>query len=162
MRHITLFFCDINNTFLGSKKNNEEDIKKFIINLKNIKDKNKSQDLFFIFASEETPEEIKKIESYFSSFIIDSSLEIIKNIGKDDLKTMNIIYIIKEMHYKYYIDEVYFADDCDIYHEILKELLLTNNIDIKINSIITKYGGMVELNESLENFLKLVKVKNII
>lgn len=154
MKHITLFFCDIMNTFLGNKANSELDVENFVTNLKHIKEKNKSKILLFAFVSEEIPEEIEKLENYFSSFIDDPSIKLIANSKDCKLKTTKITDIIKNICQKYVIDEVYFADDCEIYHQLIEIFLSNFSIDVKINYILTKHGGITEINNILENKLK--------
>lgn len=145
MKHITLFFCDITDTFEGKLKNEEIDFINFIDNLKKIKEKHNSDKIIFMFISSEDKKYIKLKQIELSKYL--NSSDIIIKDNNDSNKLTPISSEIKLVKKTNILDKVYYADDCKFFHDFIEELIG----DVEFESLIPTNGGLKELNEIIES-----------
>lgn len=155
---VTLFFCDIVGTFDSGKLfliNNLE-IKKFVDNLNNIIQYNKTDKIIFSFVTTENLETLHIIEEQFKPFLNDN-ICVNNHIYYDDIhnvdKPYDIIMRIKSLELLYDIEDIYYADDTKFYHDILNDLKDCYNIKYKITSIIPGDNGLHDVNIFIENLV---------
>lgn len=160
MKKITLFFCDIYGTFTegSSLCTNIGSIKKFVHNLDNIRKAKGSDKVIFSFITTEDLETVLSMEKILSESITEEDISIGLHFCNDANhpninKPFEIINYINYLRNYYIIDQVYYADDCELYHSILDDLKLYYKVDCCINSIIPKNNGLIDVNHDLENIL---------
>lgn len=153
MKKVTLFFCDIVGTFDGNQilKIEEEEIQRFVKNLRKIIKQNKTDGLIFSFVTTERKDLVRIMEQKIKPYLKDSDIYIgrhIYNKGKGNVaKPSAILLSIESLKEQYDVDsKVYYADDCELYHYILEEL----NTSYDITSIIPSSCGLVDVNNILE------------
>lgn len=163
-----LFFCDIYNTYFYRNENHKEELKKFINNLKEIKNKFEIEKLYFSFITSDTfeylneavedikyhlPEDIILSKQYFINGYVENDIKYYLNyeskssvikteIGKDD----NII--------------CFYADDSEYNHygletkdNVISIILSSNKLDNNKNYY-SLNKGLIGVNECLD------KIKN--
>lgn len=172
---VLCFFCDIQETIVGENPNQSIDYQNFSDILDNLKCVFGVDYVIFSLISSDSMESVFKekdiLEPYFSSGII-MGKQFFGNgyidgdtiyYCKGNLKSIRIATYIKELSQRYLIEDVFYADDCQLYHEVLGLLTKKNASYPKIHSIIPKTNsGLIEVNELLENSIgecSLSKVK---
>ena len=156
MKKITLFFCDVYGTFISSEisKVNTNLINKFVSNLDSIRICNGSDEVFFSFITLDNPEIVLSIEHQLNDAIVTKNINIGSHFCGDINKPLEIINYINYLKEHYIINQIYYADDCEFYHSVLKELFIYFNSNDCINSIVPTVGGLSEINSILEGILK--------
>lgn len=171
MNKAVIFFCDITGTINGNIENSIEDYKHFVSLLTTIREENETENMIFSLVSTDNPEIIQKEISLLKNFFTESItigkqffengyIEECQEIPFVKGKPFQILNYIKELQNKYEIIKVYFADDTQIYHEILFELAECFQFPTdQIISIIPKNNqGLSKLNELIE--LESIKHQN--
>lgn len=155
MEKITLFFCDIHGTFTygNTLDVNADLIKRFVCNLDNIRKINGSDKLLFSFITSEDVKVVLSMENKLVENIMGKDINIGSHFCNVVDKPFEILNYIKYLKESYIINQVYYADDCEFYHFVLRELKLNSDVDCYIQSIIPKDNGIVEVNDTLENIL---------
>ena len=158
MEKVTLFFCDICETFSSEYpfKVNDDDLKRFIENLNKLILYNESDKIIFSFVTTENLDTVLSMEELLKKHINKSNISIGKHIYSDGVKTVNkphdILEQIKNLKSKYNIsNNIYYADDSEFSHLMLIELKNYLGIDHEIKSIIPENNGLEEVNEIIEN-----------
>lgn len=162
-----VFFCDISNTITGNM-DRTLNLTKLVNNLKQIKEKNKLDNLEFSFISGDTVDYVKKymeeIKSYLDQvginfgtcFSDDERIDSDGNILKcPNTKIEQIKEIIKSRND---VEKVFFADDNKIETVIVQNVLLNTfpNLDCEI---FRPEDGIVSLNTLLEEYIEDIKEK---
>lgn len=155
MEHITLFFCDLRNTYMEEKNEDRKlTITNFIDNINKLQNINNSEKIFFSFI---TADNFKTLYPYLTEFhkYISNNIEIYNQYCEDGYyskkenkfykvtkenyvfsKPVTIIDSVKELKEEYIIDHIYFADDTPLYHIWVHNLFKCLIKDIKITSFI--------------------------
>lgn len=167
MEKVTLFFCDICGTFDCGLflKINYEELNRFISNLKLIMKYNETDKIIFSFVTTENIESVMLMDKALMSYI-DGNIYIGKHFYQNENKVVNkahdIFEYIQQLKGKYIIDSnIYYADDCELYHYLLKELNNGFQSQYVIHSIIPKKNGLVEVNDFLENHINKISINKI-
>ena len=129
---------------------------RFIHNLKKINKHNGSNKIIFSFVTTENFNTVILMERYLKLYI-DDSISLGKHFYSSKNKIVNkandILKYTQELELKYCVDKnIYYADDCEFYHYLLKEMNNDFQLGYTINSIIPK-NGLVDVNNILENSL---------
>lgn len=164
---VICFFCDIMGTLIGSNKANDADYELFTKLLLKLKEEQGVQKIIFSLISSDNFEFVLDEENTLSSFFgnlitlgeqffdkgfidIDGCVEIKKNKGK----VFTIYNYCNELSNKYDIQKIYYADDCEMYHDMLKTILNETKFNNKIISFIPSNNiGIAELNQLLNREL---------
>lgn len=164
MEKIICFFCDIRGTLKGCNKNSDLDYKNFTANLLKLMEKFEANYLLISIISTDkydivnnTKKELQdKLNSsvflfnrifFENGYIVDNKINY-----KDASKPNQIIEFLDELEKKFDIKSIIYADDCEIFHEIVDSLAEEKNYHSKIISIIPqKKEGLSELNDLLES-----------
>lgn len=162
-----VFFCDISNTITGNI-DRTLNLTKLVNNLKQIKEKNKLDNLEFSFVSGDTVDYVKKymeeIKFYLDQvginlgtcFSDDERIDSDGNVSKcPTTKIEQIKEIIKSRND---VEKVFFADDNKIETVIVQNVLLNTfpNLDCEI---FRPEDGIVSLNTLLEEYIEDIKEK---
>lgn len=137
-KSITIFFCDVYGTVDGGY--NDEDCKEFAYLLKQLKDKNNSDYLFFSMFSTEHPEVVNDYEQTFSKYfdediIVKKSTHNLEAIR--EAKISCALLFLQNLSKEYNINAVYCADDIELLQELFTHLL-KDIMGIELNTIIPK------------------------
>lgn len=178
MENVTLFLCDIYGTYIRSNELvPEPEIKRFLDNLENLRVINNSEKIIFSFISTENEKIVKKqcenlkLNNDYKN--IEFGIQFFENgyINKEKTvyneasgKISQILFYLEKIKHNYNIDKIYYADDLDIYHFMLENLLISDSLEDKLCSIIPNAkDGLKELNHMLEKNLeeKKYKIKNV-
>ena len=159
---ITIFFCDIYGTVDGGFT--DDDIQKFANLLKELKEQNNSDYLFFGMSSTEKPEIVDIYEKQLSKYFDNNVVVLKKFHNTEALREAKIscaLYFIKEIKKKYHIDGIYCADDIVILQEMFKETLKEME-GINLNTIIPKKGenNLAFINQEIEERFITKKFKH--
>lgn len=156
-KSITVFFCDIYGTVDGGFS--EKECKKFAKLLEKIKEQNNSKYLIFGMLSAERSDIVDSYEKRLSKYFDNNVLLMPKFPNTEALKEAKIscaLYYIEQLKKKYIVNDVFYADDLFLLHEMFKEML--EEIEgISLNSIIPKKGenNLNFINSELEKrFIK--------
>lgn len=172
MENVTVFFCDIYGTFdSGSNLNVDcNQLLRFINNLENLRKIHGSDRIIFSFITTEDIDVVRSMENKlrenidFQNIYLGSHFCSDSNNSKVD-KPLEILKCIEFLEEYYTINQVYYADDCEFYHSVLQDLKSNCDIGCDIHSIIPKSQGLANVNEFLEDILRLVdnkqKIKSI-
>lgn len=163
VKKTVLFFCDITGTINGNIENSIEDYQHFVSLLTDIKEENGAKNIIFSLVSTDISDTLQKeislLKRFFSKsitigkqFFENGYIEEYQENSYIKGKPFQILNYIEELQNKYEISKVYFADDTQIYHEILFELaecfqFPPNQI---ISIILENRLGLTELNEQIE------------
>ena len=137
-KHVTIFFCDVYGTVDGNF--NDDDCKKFASLLKQLKDKNNSDYLFFSMSSTEHPEVVDYYEKSFSKYF---SNDIIAMKNMHDVEAIReakiscALLYIQNLEKQYNVDAIYCADDIELLQELFTHLL-KEIMGMDLNTIIPK------------------------
>ncbi len=137
MPHISLFFCDIVGTIRKDQKENcHTETIFFLDNLELLRLISESEHLFFSLVSSEKEDVVRKekelLENYnlypniiFQKQFFDNGYIEEEKIVYTDLqgKISQIINHANELTKYYHINNIYYADDTYLYHEMLDEIL---------------------------------------
>lgn len=164
MEKIICFFCDITGTLKGRNKNSDLDYKNLVSNLLKLMEKFEANCLLISLVSTDkydvvnnTKKELQdKLNSsvflfnkifFENGYIVDDKINY-KRASKPD----QIIEFLDELEKKFDIQSIIYADDCEIFHEVVDSLAEEKNYHSKIISIIPqKKEGLSELNDLLES-----------
>ena len=138
---IALFFIDLYGTIDG--KFSDYDLQVFAKSLKRLKEKNKSNYLFFDLLSTESPAIVDYYEFALSKYFSDGLRVMEKFPNEEITKETKITYAlcyIDLLKKQFDIDAVYCADDSVIVQEMLSNILLYKE-GIELHSIIPKNGN---------------------
>lgn len=159
MEKVTLFFCDICGTFdCGTfLKINEEELNRLINNFKIIMKSHGTNKIIFSFVTTEDFNTVMAMENKLRLYIGDD-IYIGEHFYKKGNQVVNkaheIFEYIQTLKSHYYIDQnIYYADDCELYHYLLEELNAFFESKFIIHSIIPKKNGLFEVNDILEKSL---------
>ncbi len=124
-----IFFCDIAGTFTGQKENRDKSLKKFVSNLSRLLKQSKSDKMLFCFISSDTIEKVMKNTNELKKYLNDSNIELGNQYSFEQSfkykekptdcvkgKTSQIFSYLAEQKN---VNNVYFADDTEIYHEMI-------------------------------------------
>ncbi|MGM9834552.1 MAG: hypothetical protein ACI31M_02075 [Bacilli bacterium] len=173
MKKLVIFFCDINGTIDGFKKNSKVDYQEFNFLLKELKEKNQADILLFSLVSNEKKEIVSEYNNIMCSFL-DERITIGKqfcDVGYLESnrfsysikgKIWQMINYINELKNIYYIQKIYLADDTEMNSNILLELLEFENME-KFESIVPRnMEGLSELNSLIKtNMFSTTKKKTL-
>lgn len=161
-KSITIFFCDVYGTVDGDFSN--EDCKKFANNLKQLKDKNNTDYLFFSMSSTEHPEVVNDYEKSFSKYF-DEDIIVMKSTHNleaiREAKISCALLYFQNLAKEYNINAVYSADDIELLQELFTHLL-KDIMGIELNTIIPKRdeNRLSFINDEIEKrFISSSKIK---
>lgn len=161
-KSITIFFCDVYGTVDGDFSN--EDCKKFANNLKQLKDKNNTDYLFFSMSSTEHPEVVNDYEKSFSKYF-DEDIIVMKSTHNleaiREAKISCALLYFQNLAKEYNINAVYCADDIELLQELFTHLL-KDIMGIELNTIIPKRdeNRLSFINDEIEKrFISSSKIK---
>lgn len=172
-----IFFCDIYGTYFYEKENRKDLLKEFISNLVKLKMKDNIDILYFCFITSDNidylmdavediryhlPNDIVLDNQYFNKGVIDLDNNVQKEINYDS-KANIIIDYVSEIKENKSIYKIYFADDYNLAHSLLKALNETYGFNIvsfeigKSNQIVdneftSKDKGLKGLNYCLRKY----------
>lgn len=173
MENITLFLCDIYGTY---KRSNEvvsdKEIKELLDNLEKLRINNNSEKILFSFISTENEIVVKKESDnlklnnnykniklgihFFENGCFDNKETYFNNIRG---KIAQILFYLEHLGKNYKIDKIYFADDSNIYHDMLTDILEDTPLKDKIKSIVpTTSKGLEELNAIISDIVEEKKI----
>lgn len=167
MKRIVIFFSDIMGTILGSIPNQIEDYHKFNELLTTIKEKEEADEIIFSLISTDNKDLVASVHNQISNFISDSVVfgrQFFENgyyiddetvISKQILgKALEIQNYVQSLEEKNEIVSVYFADDVEMYHQMLMIFADKTLWGEKLHSIRPNQNiGLSETNALLENNL---------
>lgn len=173
MKNLVIFFCDINGTIDGIKKNSRIDYQEFNILLKKLKEKDEADILLFSLVSSEKKDIVFKYSNTLHSHL-DNKITMGKqfyDIGYLEEnkpnpsiigKVWQILSYLDELKKTYQIKKIYLADDTEMNLNLVLELLEHENQE-KFESIIPIYrDGLCEVNDIiLAKFFVTTKMKTI-
>lgn len=164
MKKIIIFFCDIRGTIIGNEQNSITDYQFFNNLLLEIKNLEQVDYIIFSLISSDNniivSNEQNILNNYFNNNIIfgkqffDNGYIIDNAIYNDNKKGKieQILNYTKELEQKYIVAKIYYADDCEFFHDILNELIFYENQNNLFKSIIPKeHIGLKELNLIISN-----------
>lgn len=167
MEKATLFFCDIYGTFsLGATVPIDyNEIQTFVEYLAKLSCYEKSDKLIFTFVTTEGLDTVLAMHKLLSG-ILPNHIIMGKHIYFDGVKNVNkpcdIIEYIRELEKNYDINKnIYFADDCEFFHLLLKEFNEFLGAKYNIQSIIPA-KGLSDVNLILGNLLDNHTLKRIL
>lgn len=144
MEKVTLFFCDISGTFdCGTFfKINYKELNRFISNLKLIMKYYGTDKIIFSFVTTEDFNSAMLMDKDLRLYI-DKDIYIGKHFYKKENevvnKAHNIFEYIQQLEKEYIVNQnIYYADDCELYHYLLEELNNYFQSQYIIHSIIPK------------------------
>lgn len=163
MEKVACFFCDITGTIIGNKKNENSDYQIFNNILAELKQKTYVDFIIFSLISTDSKEVVFNQQNilkqyldkpvYFGKQFFENGYINNHEIVYQEIlgKPLQIYKYIKELEEKYFIHEIYYVDDCEIYHEILSFYAKVNNWNEKLYSIIpSENNGLTEVNKLLK------------
>lgn len=167
MKRIVIFFSDIMGTILGSIPNQIEDYHKFNELLTTIKEKEEADEIIFSLISTDNKDLVASVHNQISNFISDSVVfgrQFFENgyyiddetvISKQILgKALEIQNYVQSLEEKNEIVSIYFADDVEMYHQMLMIFAAKTLWGEKLHSIRPNQNiGLSETNALLENNL---------
>lgn len=168
MKRIVIFFSDIMGTILGSSPNQIEDYHKFNELLTTIKEKEEADEIIFSLISTDNKDLVASVHNQISNFIsdsvvfgrqffengyyIDDEAVISNQIPGKALQIQNYVQSLEEENE---IVSVYYADDVEMYHQMLMIFAADSLWSEKLHSIMPNQGiGLSETNALLESNLK--------
>ena len=170
MEKVTLFFCDIRGTFdCGNLSTiSDEEVERLVKNLSKLNELNKTNYLVYTFVTTENQDTVEFIENKFkehASSNIALGNHIYSKDGVEVNKTTDILNYIVNIEKEYEVCEnIYYADDSDFYHYMLKEMNNFYENKYVIHSFIPKNHGLIEVNDGIEELIKKstskIKVKH--
>lgn len=161
MENVTLFLCDIHGTYIkNSEPVSKKEIKKLLENLEKLRIINNSKKIIFSFVSAECEMLVKKesvnleLNNIYEN--VEMGIQFFDNghFNYDEIvynepqgKISQMLFYFNQIQADYFIDKVYYADDTDIYHFMLSNLLMNSPLEDKFQSIIPDAkDGLEELN----------------
>lgn len=165
MKKVTIFFSDLEGTFIHIKKNNDIDAENFIKSISQL-----NNNLIFSFASqcnyEILNENVNQIKPYAEKYNIVLGQQIYEGgyIEDNQNHTTNIISklsqmlnYLKLMSKQYEIEKVYYAEDSDLTQYMFKEL--ASNLGYNVDIITPSIGGCKDLTNIINKNYLNVKTK---
>ena len=163
MKKAICFFCDISGTLNGTNKNNDIDYQNLNSNLLLLMKKYEAEYLFFSLVSSDkynivndVKEELEKQlnspilfkkQFFENGYILDD-----KTHYKQSCKTEQMMGFLDEIEKEFDIQSIIYADDCEIFHDMIGLLTEEKSYHHKIISITPqKKEGLSELNQLLES-----------
>lgn len=173
MKNLVIFFCDINGTIDGFKRNSNTDYQEFNFLLKKLKEKDKADILLFSLVSSEKMDIISKYSYTLCSYLDDKItmgkqfydagyLESNKSNSSAIGKVWQILNYLDELKRVYQIKRIYLADDIRLTPELIFELLEHDHRE-KFEPIIPiNKDGLAEVNSIITTkFFATTKIKNL-
>lgn len=159
MKSITLFFCDICGTLTKdiNFKINEEALSDFIENLNSLVKHGQTDGIILSLVTTEKLETTNLVQKQINEYVKEKKIILGPHICNSTNKPCDIVDYIKEINSTYHIDKIYYADDCELYHYFLEELI--SDSDYEVQSIIPKDGALFDVNKNLLNYSQKVKKK---
>lgn len=160
MEKIACFFCDIRGTIIGNKKVEDCEYQEFNNILIELKKEIYVDFIIFSLISTDSKDSVFFQQNILKKYL-DQSIHFGKQFfGDGYINVQEVIYqemlgkplqisrYIKELEEKYRIRKIYYADDCEIYHEMLSNFLEDSNWHQKLCSIIPcENHGLTEVNQ---------------
>lgn len=169
----TIYFSDIMGTINGNSKNIEADYDKFNELLKRIKAQDESDEVVFSLISTDEARIVKGVQDTVRPYIQDTVTfgrqYFDKGYYTDDgsvtpLVASKATHIIDYLNGLLETDDdiasIYFVDDVEMYHVMLKHLINKGLADRLHTIIPIKKDGLSETNELLERLLESQKTNN--
>lgn len=159
MKNITLFFCDICGTLTKdiNFKINEEALSDFIENLNLLIKQGQTDGIILSLVTTEKLEITNLVEKQINEYVKENRIILGPHIYNSVNKPCDIVDYIEKINSTYHIDKIYYADDCELYHYFLEELV--SDYDYNIQSIIPKDNSLFDVNKNLLNYSQKVKKK---
>lgn len=162
MKKVVVYFSDIVGTIIGRQNNTEEDYQQFCDLLSQVKENEQSDEIIFSLISSDTYQVVSNVHQVINPFIMQTVTygrqffdigyytenEVIQKTSFG--KTWNIAEYIKELSQDYEIVSIYYADDVEMYYDLLSIIAEEEHWDFSLHSITpTKNVGLAEVNELL-------------
>lgn len=164
MKNIIIFFCDINGTIDGVLKNSYNDYKKFSELLITLQKEKGADNILFSLVSTENKHIVYQ-QSTTISKILDKSIIMGKQFFENGYiqnditnpstigKIYQMITYLEELSKTYIINKIYLADDSEMIHEMLSDILEIKNIHSLESIIPANKTGLSEVNDIIKNRL---------
>lgn len=151
---------------MNYEKSSEAEIVQFVENLLEIKKFCQTDFILFSFVTTDNFEIVKKMENQLKNYCKDSNILIGHHLCSDEnrivSKPCDIINLIEQLNSVYDVDDkIYYADDCQLYHYILDELISEFKYPYDIHSIIPINSGLSDVNKNLIESFETIEKNDI-